>query len=311
MTISPGNMNLARSVHHLLEIIVNSQRLIVNSNNKTNATLTQITMNITSILTNKSIHVESGVVLLSRDAGISELIPEISKKIEISDEIPPEDIVKNATRRLVFRIAAKDHGSLIVKSFPLAKLRHKIKHKKYAYNETINLLTASERGLKVPKVFAYGFKKSIGLVQWNVVCMENIDGISLRKLLTSMNSDREKILTLAKIYQKVLKPMYVAGCNHIDLGGDNIIFAGDENNLPYIIDFQYCTFKNAGSYKVMAAQTGHLCRDLIADECITRSMAHEWFRKIFGHDNAKQREIETVFDKYLNNRISRKERLSI
>ena len=266
-------------------------------------------MKLSSILTNKSINAESGVVLLSRGNGISELMSEISKKIEGIIEIPCEDILKNAPRRLVFRIQAKGYGSLIVKSFPLTKFRHRIKHKKYAYNETVNLLTASERGLKVPKVFAYGFKKSIGLVQWNVVCMENIDGISLHKLLTSMSSDREKILILAKIYRKVLRPMYVAGCNHIDLGGENIIFAGDENNLPYVIDFQYCTFKNAGSYKVMAAQTGQLCRDLIGSEYITRSMAHEWFRKIFEH--AKQREIETVFDKYLNNRISRKERLSI
>ncbi|WP_424947948.1 hypothetical protein [Candidatus Spongiihabitans sp.] len=265
---------------------------------------------LSSILTKKSVDAASGVVLLSRDDGISELMSEISKKIESDNEIPVADILKKATRRLVFRIQVKGYGSLIVKSFPLTKFRHRLKHKKYAYNEALNLLMASGRGLKVPKVFAYCFKKSIGLTRYNAVCMEDILGVSLHNLLIDTHSDIEKMLILQKI-TGVLKSFYLAGCNHIDLKGDGIIFRDNEKDSPHVIDFQYCTFHDVGSYQIMAAQAGHLCRDLVANKCITRSVAYEWFKSIFENDDAKQCETATTFDKFLNNRVSIKERMSM
>lgn len=239
------------------------------------------------------------------------LIPAITTKIESPNLISSTDFLKKGKRRLIFRAKGPGEDSLIVKAFPLPDLRDKLKHKRYAYSEANNLLMASERGLNVPVVLGYGFAKKRGLPHWNAVCMEEIQGASMKELLREARTDESKWAILDSITDVVMS-FYQVGCNHIDLNCESIIFQDSDLQRPFVIDFQYCVFHDSGQFDILAAHVGHIARDLIAKDCMSRELAYAWFERIKPQFNQYEYPaMTTAFERHLDIKISRKERLSM
>jgi tRNA A-37 threonylcarbamoyl transferase component Bud32 len=242
---------------------------------------------------------------------MSEIMPAITAKIESPNLIPSIDLLKQGERRLIFRAEGLGDEGLIIKSFPLPSLRDKLKYKRYAYSEANNLLMASERGLNVPVVLGYGFAKKRGLPHWNAVCMEEIQGASMKELLREAKTDESKLAILDNITDVVVS-FYQAGCNHIDLNCESIIFQKNDLQRPFVIDFQYCVFQDSGQCDILAAHVGHIARDLIAKDCMSRELAYAWFERIKPlFDKYEYPAMTTAFERHLDIKISRKERLSM
>ena len=224
--------------------------------------------------------------------------------------IPKAALFKRGPRRLVFRLDSvhPEHPAVMVKAFPLNTLRHRWRHKKYGQAETINLLIAEQRGLPVPRVFAHGWRRQWGLVCWNTLVMEFIDGRPLKEHLTqaSGSTNRELLWRVLPLFEQV----YQTGCNHIDLG-PHAILLGQSTQRDRLIDFQYCRFLDAPAPATFAAQAGYFGWCLTTHwNLVPRELVLEWFQAILGRLSLENRSgLENIFQQHLVHKASIRERL--
>ncbi len=230
--------------------------------------------------------------------------------IERPEQIPPGDLLKRGERRLVFRLAQahSEHPSVVVKSFPLALLRHRLKHQKYAPTEAGNLLVAKRRGLPVPAVFACGIRRRFGLVSWNAVLVELMPGRPLKELLSKADAavQRELLWRVLPLFRKI----YETGCNHIDFGPHAILM--DDARGDSLIDFQYCRFLDQPSPRTFAALAGYFGWCLTTHWNLTPpKLVHEWFEALLDFVGLGEREgLGEIFRHRLVHRASATERLA-
>lgn len=233
-----------------------------------------------------------------------------TRRIIGQEEVPAPDLLKRGPRRLVFRHATTlpDHPKVIVKAFPLETLRHRWRHQKYGQAEAANLLLARERGLPVPRVFAFGWQRQWGLVTWNALLMEFMKGRPLKEQLVNAepSTQREMLWRVLPLFRRV----YETGCNHIDLG-PHAILIGEAAAEDCLIDFQYCRFLKQPDPGTFAAQAGYFAWCLTTHwNLAPRELVTEWFDALLETLMLSNRpELRRRFQHYREHKASIRERL--
>ena len=180
-----------------------------------------------------------------------------TEKILHPQLIEASRLLKMGTRRLIFSVPGPSPREIdaVVKAFPLNGLRQRLKHKKYAPSEALNLDNARRKGLPVPTLFGVGSQRHLGLVTWNAVLMEYIQGQTLGEAIRC--AVREAGLGDLQIrVTHLFSLLFHSGCNHIDLRPDALIM-GSTKSDDRIIDFQYCRFLSDPSAVTIGAQAGY------------------------------------------------------
>jgi len=230
--------------------------------------------------------------------------------IERPERIPAGNLFKQGERRLIFRLDDPHprHPGVVVKSFPLALIRHRLKAQKYAPTETANLLVAKDRGLPVPTVFACGVHRQLGLVSWNAILIQLMPGRPLKERLSNADPavQRELLWRVLPLFKKV----YETGCNHIDFGPHAILL--DDAMGDSLIDFQYCRFLDQPSPRTFAALVGYFGWCLTTHWNLTPPpLIHEWYEALLDYVQPGERNaLGEIFRHRLVNRASSTERLA-
>lgn len=235
-----------------------------------------------------------------------------TRRITGQEEIPATNLLKRGPRRLVFRqeTAVSGHGCVIVKAFPLDTLRHRWRHGKYGRAEATNLLIARERGLPVPRVFAFGWQRRWGLVAWNALVMEFMNGRPMKEHLVNAGNPakRELLWRVLPLFRRI----YETGCNHIDLG-PHAILLGESAAEDCLIDFQYCRFLAHPAPETFAAQAGYFAWCLTTHwNLAPRDMVTEWFEALLETlPLSNLPELRRRFQHHMEHKASIQERLAI
>lgn len=200
------------------------------------------------------------------------------------------EIFKQHDRRLVFRVKL-DGDSAVAKSFPLRRVRHMLfRARRYGPASLRNLVQAARLALPVPRLYAYGERRTWGLIQNSVLVMEDLTPLltAAQKLRAASDDDeRREILSLVA---QLLIQLYRAGCNHVDIAGTNILISAD-NRIVRIIDLQYVRFLGHKSPSALMAQASrfrlscaysHLAEEPILAEWIEALLAAAGLRKEDG-----------------------------
>jgi len=233
------------------------------------------------------------------------------------------EIIKNEDRRFILRIDSSQsvEKSFIAKVFPLCCLRHRLKYhrmkyKRFAFGEAVNLLIAAERGLNVPMVYGYGrIYGSSFLIKTDVLLLEDLaDQTAVDKLLELNSNDQKKCAKILERTIPIIIGLYKAGCNNIGFN-TGAIMLGDGNSAKndFILDFEYAEFHDKPSLEVLmfeAANFAKYCRRWLTEQTI-----NEWRAKLLDAieigDDVKRGNLIERFNYYFNSRLSRKERLKI
>jgi len=238
-------------------------------------------------------------------------VPHATRRIIGQEEVSAADLLKRGPRRLVFRheTALPDHPNVIVKAFPLDTLRHRWRHDKYGRAEATNLIIARQRGLPVPRVFAFGWQRQWGLVAWNALLMEFMNGQPMKEHLSSADAHakRELLWRVMPLFRRV----YETGCNHIDLG-PHAILLGESPAEDCLIDFQYCRFLEQPAPETFAAQAGYFGWCLTTHwNLVPRDMVMEWFEALLaGLSLPGVPELQRRFLHHMEHKASIQERLA-
>jgi hypothetical protein len=210
-----------------------------------------------------------------RDAAIR-----VSRLISDPSSIPAGQLLKTDTRRLVFTLPLADGSDCVVKAFPLRGLRTRLKHWKYAPSEAWNLSEAAERGLPVPELYGWGARRELGLVRWNAVLMQRVEGRTFAEILEEAEDDGQRAVWVERSIA-LFRQIYRAGCNHIDLKPEALIF-GEEPDSDRIIDFQYCTFAAESDIDTFMAQAGHFVHWWEKSEAPAPALVDAWFEALLA-----------------------------
>lgn len=247
-----------------------------------------------------------------RDESWRVAVSKAAEAIARPEGISPANLFKRGPRRLVFRLeeAPPGHSTAMVKAFPLDTLRHRWRHTKYGRAEAVNLLIARQRGLPVPALFAFGWRRDWGLVSWNALIMEFLNGRPMKEHLLHAPEpvQRELLWRVLPLFQKIFE----TGCNHIDLG-PHAILLGESGEHDSIIDFQYCRFLNEPAPMTFAAQAGYFGWCLTTHwNLLPGDMVIEWFGALTGSLSLGNRPaLEKIFLHRLVHKASIRERLAV
>lgn len=237
-------------------------------------------------------------------------VAQATRRITGREQIPTAEMLKRGPRRLVFwqETALPDHRTVIMKAFPLDTLRHRWRHRKYGRAEATNLIIARERGLPVPRVFAFGWQRQWGLVAWNALLMEFMNGRPMREHLSTADASaqRELLWRVLPLFRRI----YETGCNHIDLG-PHAILIGESPAADCLIDFQYCRFLEQPVPETFAAQAGYFGWCLTTHwNLVPRGMVTEWFEALLADLSLSDLpELRRRFLHHLEHKASIQERL--
>ncbi len=233
------------------------------------------------------------------------------------------DIIKNEDRRFILRINSSQsfEKSFIAKVFPLCCLRHRLKYhrmkyKRFAFGEAINLLIAAERGLNVPMVYGYGriYGSSL-LIKKDILLLEELaNQTAVDKLLELNSNDQEKCAKILERTIPIIIGLYKAGCNNIGFNTGAIMLAdGNSAKNDFVLDFEYVEFHDKPSLEILmfeAANFAKYCRGWLTEQTI-----NEWRAKLLDAvkigDNVRRESLIERFNYYFNSRLSRKERREI
>ena len=248
-----------------------------------------------------------------RDESWDAVADAAAEKIFRPEKIPANDLLKQARRRLVFRLQA-DHpqaAQVLVKAFPLDSLKHRLEHKKYAFSEAANLLHAARLNLPVPKVFAFGDARKFGLVRWTAACEEFINGKPMSYQFAA-SRDPQLHRRLLERTLPLFKKIYEAACNHIDFGPHAILIPEKSGEPDRIIDFQYCRFLPQPGKATLAAQAGYFGWCVITNRTwVEKKIVEDWFETLLDFLNFDKRDaLRKIFRDRLPARASIKDRLA-
>jgi len=145
-----------------------------------------------------------------------------------------DDVLKIDRRTCVTHVMAHDFP-VIIKTYRMNRFKDSLHHKRYAFSEFQNNLKAAQRGIPVPKCYAYFEKREYGLVKQCGVVMQAIDELTpFKVLLDAGEASQFDIIPL-------MKKLYESGVNHYDLSPSNIFYRAGTSDFS-VIDWQYSSF---------------------------------------------------------------------
>ena len=224
-------------------------------------------------------------------------------------------LLKDSSNRFIFRLkvnsAELDISSVIVKSFPMKRLKQRLyQYRRYGPREAANLLRAAGRSIPVPGVYGCGQIGRFGLVESTAVMMEDLNRHrSICELLSSADlKDSGKIELLRRAGQLFLR-LYEGGCNHIDISGQSVWLSKTDDD-DRLIDFQYTAFHTQPSLMVLMFNMAYFSNSVAG--LVSETLFEPWVRKVLEELSVTNTEswIE-VYRQFKSKRLSRKQRLAI
>lgn len=133
------------------------------------------------------------------------VLPNLEARISNPSVIASADLLKQATRRLIFRYSDTSMDFL-VKAFPLRGINKRRQHQKYADMEAANLMNADSIGLPVPKLYAWARHRRFGMVDWNALITEFVPLPNLEDTINRERNEqrRRELIRLSFPYFKAL-----------------------------------------------------------------------------------------------------------
>ncbi len=242
-----------------------------------------------------------------RDLSVAACVEGVTPLIQSPAKIEPKKLIKQQTRRLIFRHTVDDRDYL-VKAFPFGTFKKRLQYKKYADAEVANILRARELGITVPELFGYGRQTSWMLVKWNAVCQEYIDAPNMEDLLSQEQIPEERYGLLKRSFP-LFKTLYETGCNHIDFKPGSILLGDGKKDT--VIDFQYVRYLDEPSKLVLAAQAGYFAWDVaVKNQWLGPEVMVGWFRQLLDYmDIEDSPKMMSIFSRTSTVKYSIKDRL--
>lgn len=226
------------------------------------------------------------------------------------------------SRRRVLRVATREseHPTVVAKLFALSSFHRRILHgamgyNRYALGEATNLITAAQRGLPVPRVYGYGHTQGRWcLIQMDFLLMEDLAScVSAGQLLDRHAADRGACAEVMDRTIPIFVGLFRAGCNHIDVNPDAILFDCHDVTKAFVLDFEHAVFRPSPHMEILAFEAAYFaegCRQWVDKDMIDR-----WFARLVEAigvtDRAGVQRLTDRFRYYRNRVMSRRERRKI
>lgn len=167
-------------------------------------------------------------------------------------------LLKKARQRFVARVPlAEVNTTLIYKLFPLRNPISRLKYRKYAYREFLNMRQALSRGVSVPRPVAYIERRLRGFVVASGVVMEDLAGwTDLHQIALA---DGGNVLHTTRLATAPLLQLHQAGALHADVRNANILYAPDQERFS-VIDWQHAEFHEPRSPWGLEHMAAHYIR---------------------------------------------------
>ena len=240
------------------------------------------------------------------DRTLTPVLEELEATLDRADSEDPDSVVKKMPGRLVWHWSPRSGGvSYLVKAYAICGLRRRMRRDDIASREAISQIFASMRGLRVPKVFAFGRVRASDGQWWCVHCMEwqPLQCMRERFLDEDHRDERPHLLRRATAS---LANLYRAGCNHVDFGPHAILLSPSGPTEDVIIDFEGCAFLPAPSPRVLASQIGYFGWSVATNrDWLDKDQILSWFDEVFSHLNLPvTEECRRIFEECLRARAS-------
>jgi len=225
-------------------------------------------------------------------------------------------LLKDSNNRFIFRLkvnsAGPDISSVIVKSFPMKRLKQRLyQYRCYGAREAANLLKADSRGIPVPRVYGCGQIGRLGLIDSTVVMMEDLNQYrSIYELLSSADLEDSGKAELLRRAGRLFLKLYEGGCNHIDISGQSV-WLSEADDDDRLIDFHYAAFHSQPSLMVLMFNMAYF-GDSVGNLVFSEALLEPWAREVLAELSVTDTErwIE-VYQQFKSKRLSRKQRLAI
>jgi hypothetical protein len=213
-------------------------------------------------------------------------------------------LLKELDRRLLFCLRSSESW-VLVKAFRFPSLRKKLRHRKGAWTEGVNLLLARDAGLPVPQLFGYGEARRWGLVRRSAVLMEYFDRhMPLMKLLRRRTQDRGSLIRRTF---PLLAKLYHACAYHTDFPANNVLISPSNPQDDRIVDLQNLKWVDAPSLEVLLGQTARLY-EIAARESIPQE--DDWLSEVLSAAGVTDTpEVRGLWGEYLAGRLTRPKHL--
>jgi tRNA A-37 threonylcarbamoyl transferase component Bud32 len=224
-------------------------------------------------------------------------------------------LLKDSNNRFIFRLkvnsAGPDISSVIVKSFPMKRLKQRLyQYRRYGEREAANLLKAASRGIPVPRVYGYGQIGRFSLIDSTVVMMEDLNRHqSICDLISSVDLNDSGKIELLKRAGRLLVRLYEVGCNHIDISAQSVWLSGADDD-DRLIDFHYAAFHSQPSLTVLMFNMAYFVNSV--NNLVSEVLLEPWVREVLTELSVTDTEcwIE-LYRQFKSKRLSRKQRLAI
>ena len=221
--------------------------------------------------------------------------------------------LKTAANRDIFRCSISDPPArVIAKTFPMRSLKQQLsRYKRYGPEEARNLIEARKRALPVPDVYGFGWQQRGPLVKRTLVLIEDLQGYSPLSRIEAVG-DGDAHIAMLRPVGKILLALHAAGCNHIDLGADNIYVNDSDAGDVRLIDFMYAAFLPAPSATVLAFHAAYVS-DSLQHRGVADETCRAWATELFGSSevDADIDELLQHYDNFRGRGLSRKDRLAL
>ena len=204
-----------------------------------------------------------------------------------SNHEPPEgaEILKSARQRLVLRLGVPPilNGSCVAKLFPLKNPMSRLRHRKYARREYLNLLTARAFGMPVPRPLAFFQRRRFGLVAGSGLLLEDLRH---HRSIANLADEIGSYSTAARYALPALIRLYCLGINHVDARDENILIARDTTDGQdfVVIDWQYANFPAARAPWLLEHLAAYFIR--MAPEDAQKKLMQDWLTELHAKAEA-------------------------
>ena len=219
-----------------------------------------------------------GVTLFSNSMELSSTLIQATKDIHKVENSETIQIYKRAHRKCVFLIRQPSEKitELVVKGYPLSKLKDKLKHQKFGWSEALNLIQAEALNIHIPHFHGYIEARKWGFITANGVLIQNLSAHkTLMEMLKDSPNDISKILDLAI---PVISEFYTKGVNYIDMSPHNLMVK-DLSDIPITIDWQSCRFIQPKNVRQLILQAAQFLRYL--NETISTQQQDIWTSSLY------------------------------
>jgi hypothetical protein len=191
-------------------------------------------------------------------------------------------MIKRTDERLVARGEIDHFPEPVVVKARRQRRRRAWPFPQRAPHEMLQQLEAADRGLHVPAVFASGQLVAGPHDDWTVHVMQWLERSSMRDRFLEGAAQREVEWLLERAGFSLFS-LYLAGCNHIDFGPHAILMSDGSAEDDVIIDFEYATFVNQPSARILAAHTGYFGWSIATNRnWATHDQINNWFHRLFA-----------------------------